>query len=125
MQEPAQKTIGINGVWFNRLREWQAANGQPIATSTKEVTKAQSKWAKAQIDAIHEQFRNLNLIVRSESILNVQGKLEFRRVLYSKDGTQFGTLARDSADLLVDNSQIKLNFALCRDGNLRCLWEQI
>ena len=109
-------SIGITGVWFNWLRTWQQANGQPLTATPGEVTRPRSLWAKARISELTQtQFRDLVLTIQT------QGE---RKVAITEHGNLFGYISKDSTDR-VPNGQIAVRFAICRDGNLRCVWSPI
>lgn len=104
-------SIGINGVWFNWLRVWLLAQGQPLPTSMTDVPKHQAEWAKIKIAQLTQtQFRDFGLHIRDEN---------GRKVAYTASGNLFGYISRDSAGRVEEGDQLIIQAAIARDGNLR------
>ncbi|MHB8627804.1 MAG: hypothetical protein ACYDBJ_10265 [Aggregatilineales bacterium] len=109
-------SIGITGVWFNWLRSWQEANGQPLSTTPGDVSAARAVWAKARVAEFSQaEYRNLTLTIQR------QGE---RKVAVTQDGALFGYVSKDSTDRVPEGG-IVMHFAICRDGNLRCVWSLV
>ncbi|MHB8629594.1 MAG: hypothetical protein ACYDBJ_24235 [Aggregatilineales bacterium] len=109
-------SIGITGVWFNWLRAWQQANGQPPIATPGDVSQPRSVWAKARVGELAQtQFRDLVLTIQ------IEGE---RKVAITPNGNVFGYVSKDSTDH-VPEGQIVIRFSLCRDGNLRCVWSPL
>ncbi|MHB8625526.1 MAG: hypothetical protein ACYDBJ_00675 [Aggregatilineales bacterium] len=106
-------SIGITGVWFNWLRAWQEAHRQPLTATPGEVSKPRSVWAKTRVSELAQtQFRDLVLTIQT---------LGERKVAITEHGNLFGYISKESTDRVPDG-RIVVHFAICHDGNFRCVW---
>ncbi len=107
------KSIGITGVWFNWLREWQGGHRQPPVARIRDVPRAKADWAKAEVAILAQtSYRHLPVIVA------IQGE---RKVMLTDDGKLFGFVSRDNTQD-VPEGQITIALSLAHDGNLRSVW---
>jgi len=110
-----QGTIGLNGVWFNRYKQMQAAAGRPVPEAQRDVPKDTAKQAKADLnDLAAQEWQGLPLVIRRE---------EERLKAYTPEGELFGFVSKDSESYM-DEGEIQLGYMLAVDGNLRAVWKQ-
>ena len=92
------------------------ANGQPTPDTPGEVAPARAVWAKARVAEFSQvEYRNLNLTIQRHGE---------RKVAVTQDGALFGYVSKDSTDHAPEGV-IVMHFAICRDGNLRCVWSPV
>jgi hypothetical protein len=81
-----------------------------------DVPKLQADWAKAQVEELSkEAYQGLALTIRKEAD---------RLKAYTKDGSIFGFISRDSEKIAAEGG-IRLNFSIAKDGNIRAVWKKI
>ncbi|MDQ7027045.1 MAG: hypothetical protein Q9P44_15990 [Anaerolineae bacterium] len=107
----ATQQVTIVGVWFNWLRTYRIAQGQPLPERMGDVSKADVQWAKERIARLAQShFRNLTLTIREE---------KGRKLAYTPHGNLFGYVAKADEESVGDF--LTLKFCIVQDGNLICI----
>ncbi|MBN1311373.1 MAG: hypothetical protein JXB30_08125, partial [Anaerolineae bacterium] len=109
MHEPAIRSAGITGVWFNWLKTQKAGNGQPLPERMQDVPKPGQRMAKERIAHLAKtQFPGMRLRVTEESN---------RLVAFTERGNLFGYLK--GAEGVRPGDVIELGVSTTKDGNMR------
>lgn len=124
ISEPAyQRSIGIQGVWFNWYCQQRRAKGLPVPEKLGHVPKAEMKDAKAQIvELAQSKFQNMPITIRIASHTNKKGEIVERLGAFTESGNLLGLITPDSTSQVSEGQSITLTFALTADGNMRAVW---
>lgn len=109
VRQPAMRSAGITGVWFNWLRTQNAGNGRPLPERMQDVPKSGQRMAKERIAHLAKtQFPGMRLRVAEEGS---------RLVAFTERGNLFGYLK--GAEGVRPGDEIELGVATTKDGNMR------
>jgi len=124
ISEPTyQRSVGIQGVWFNWYCQQQQARGLPVPEKFGDVPKVAMKAAKAQIAELAQtEFQNMPLTIRRTSYRSKNGEFIERLGTFTEQGTLLGLIAPNNDIRLAKGQPIVLRCALAVDGSLRALW---
>ncbi len=115
MREPAMKSMGITGVWFNWLRMQAAGNGQPSLERMQDVPRPDQRMAKERIAHLAKtRFPGMRLRVAEEG-----GRL----VAFTNRGNLFGYLR--GAEGVRPGDVIELGVSTTKDGNMRVQYKSV
>jgi hypothetical protein len=114
VREPAMRSAGITGVWFNWLKAQSVGNGQPLPERMQDVPRPDQRMAKERIAHLAKmQFPGMRLRVADEG-----GKL----AAYTERGNLFGYLK--GAEGVQPGDVIELGISTTKDGNMRVQYKR-
>ena len=109
--EATMRLVTIVGVWFNWLRTYRIAQGQPPPERMGDVSKEDVQWAKEQVARLTQsQFCNLTLTIHEENQ---------REIAYTPHGNLFGYVTQGNEGIVGDC--LTLKYCIVQDGNLICI----
>jgi hypothetical protein len=109
VRQPAMRSAGITGVWFNWLRAQNAGNGRPLPERMQDVPRPGQRMAKERIAHLAKtQFPGMRLRVAQEG-----GRL----VAFTERGNLFGYLK--GTEGVQPGDEIELGVSTTKDGNMR------
>jgi len=122
ISEPTyQRSIGIQGVWFNWYCQQQRASGLPVPEKLGEVPNAAMKATKAKVAELAQtEFQNLPLTIRTTSYTSKKGETIDRLGAFTRTGALLGLLTQESHSP-IEGQTVMARFTLASDGNLRIL----
>jgi hypothetical protein len=124
IEPTVKRAIGIQGVWFNHYCRQQAAQGQSIPATMGEVSRADSKAAKAQIEALAaKDWVNESAMIQVTHYNDRQGRQLERLGVFNLEGELLGLIPPEDAQRVHVGQVIELRFILAHEGNLRVIWE--
>jgi len=125
VSEPAfNRSIGIQGVWFNWYRRQQAELGESIPATLSDVPRDAAKAAKSHVtDLAQIHLQNFPVMIRRTSYTDKKGKVVERLGASGESGNLLGLLTLDSEGQVAEGQQITIKFALAADGNVRAVWQ--
>ena len=126
VSEPTfQRSIGIQGVWFNLYCRQQAALGEPVPPTMSDVPKDAAKAAKTHVTELAQtHLQNFPVTIQRTGYTNKKGKVVERLGAFDESGNLQGLITIDSEGHLIEGQQITLRFALAADGNVRAVWHE-
>lgn len=100
ISEPTyQRSIGIQGVWFNWYCQQQRAKGLPVPEKLGDVPKAEVKPAKARIaELAQSEFLNMPLVIRRASYADKKGAVIERLGAFTEHGELIGLLSPEQIE---------------------------
>jgi hypothetical protein len=115
VHEPAYRSAGITGVWFNWLRAQAAGSGQPLPERMQDVPRPDQRMAKGRIAHLAKtRFPGMRLRVADEG-----GKL----AAYTERGNLFGYLK--GMEGVRPGDVIELGISTTKDGNMRTQYKRV
>jgi hypothetical protein len=121
-----QRSIGIQGVWFNWYCQQQRAKGLPVPEKLGDVPKAEMKAAKARIAELAEtEFQNMPLTICPTTYTSTKGAHVERLGAFTASGEMLGLVSSQNEGHVTEGKELTIHFALAVDGNIRVLWESV
>lgn len=118
IQEPAYRSTGITGVWFNLYRVQEQAAGRSVPERMQDVPKSVQRQVKARIaDLAKTTFPGMRLRIGTD---DASGKL----VGYTERGNLFGYLKSEEGEVQPGDI-VELYTATTKDGNMRVQYRKV
>ncbi|MCC6613311.1 MAG: hypothetical protein IT320_07515, partial [Anaerolineae bacterium] len=110
ISEPTyQRSIGIQGVWFNWYCQQQRTKGLPVPTQLSDVPKAEMKAAKASIaDLAQTEFPLTPLTIRRTTYMSKKGEVIDRLGTFTEQGHLLGLINPDNNLNVLEGDTIHL-----------------